>query len=259
VRLGEQVAKDMVSIRISPDVRFTVVGAESYFTTHAIPKTPQDLVAHSCINLRLPTYGGLWAWDFERDGRELKVRVDGQLTFVMVGTPWALLMTALRPFGPSAARTALASVLRPLRMRRRASSLTVTSFAVIVVILELLRFNHGQDVFLPHDHEVFALDPHLGSTVLVEEDLVARLEIAGAHTSIFKNLALADREDLSMHGLFGCRSGNRDAAGRGTILFQALHDDTVMKRTNLHSWVPLAAGIMAAQALIASAAAEDFR
>ena len=81
MRLGEQVAKDMVSIRISPDVRFAVVGTKSYFATHAIPKTPQDLVAHSCINLRLPTYGGLWAWDFERDGRELKVRVDGQLTF----------------------------------------------------------------------------------------------------------------------------------------------------------------------------------
>ena len=81
VRLGEQVAKDMVSIRISPDVRFAVVGAKSYFATHTSPKTPQDLVAHSCINLRLPTYGGLWAWDFERDGRELKVRVDGQLTF----------------------------------------------------------------------------------------------------------------------------------------------------------------------------------
>lgn len=81
VRLGEQVAKDMVSVRISPDIRFAVVGAKSYFAKHDPPKTPQDLVAHSCINLRLPTYGGLWAWDFERDGRELKVRVDGQLTF----------------------------------------------------------------------------------------------------------------------------------------------------------------------------------
>jgi len=81
VRLGEQVAKDMVSVRISPDIRFAVVGAKSYFAKHAPPKTPQDLMAHSCINLRLPTYGGLWAWDFERDGRELKVRVDGQLTF----------------------------------------------------------------------------------------------------------------------------------------------------------------------------------
>jgi DNA-binding transcriptional LysR family regulator len=81
VRLGEQVASDMVSVRISPDIRFAVVGAKSYFAKHPPPETPRDLVAHTCINLRLPTYGGLWAWDFERDGRELKVRVDGQLTF----------------------------------------------------------------------------------------------------------------------------------------------------------------------------------
>ena len=81
VRLGEQVAKDMVSVRIGPDIRFAVVATKSYLAKHAAPKTPQDLVAHSCINVRLPTYGGLWAWDFERDGRELKVRVDGQLTF----------------------------------------------------------------------------------------------------------------------------------------------------------------------------------
>ena len=81
VRLGEQVAKDMVSVRIGPDIRFAVVGTKSYFAKHGRPKTPQDLVTHSCINLRFPTHGGLWAWDFERGGRELKVRVDGQLTF----------------------------------------------------------------------------------------------------------------------------------------------------------------------------------
>jgi DNA-binding transcriptional LysR family regulator len=81
VRLGEQVANDMVSVRIGPDLRFAVVGTKSYFAKRAPPKTPQDLVAHSCINLRLPTHGGLWPWEFERNGRELKVRVDGQLTF----------------------------------------------------------------------------------------------------------------------------------------------------------------------------------
>lgn len=81
VRLGEQVAKDMVSVRIGPDIRFAVVGTKSYFAKHPIPKTPQDLIAHSCINLRLRTHGGLWAWEFERNGRELKVRVDGQLIF----------------------------------------------------------------------------------------------------------------------------------------------------------------------------------
>ena len=81
VRLGEQVAKDMVSVRIGPDVRFAVVGTKAYFAKHPAPKSPQELIAHSCINLRLPTHGGLWAWEFERNGRELKVRVDGQLIF----------------------------------------------------------------------------------------------------------------------------------------------------------------------------------
>jgi DNA-binding transcriptional LysR family regulator len=81
VRLGEQVAKDMVSVRIGPDVRFAVVGTKTYLAKHPAPKAPQDLIAHSCINVRLPTHGGLWAWEFERNGRELKVRVDGQLTF----------------------------------------------------------------------------------------------------------------------------------------------------------------------------------
>lgn len=81
VRFGEQVAKDMVSVRIGPDVRFAVIAAKSYFAKHVPPKIPQDLVAHRCINLRLPTYSGLYAWEFERNGRELKVRVDGQFIF----------------------------------------------------------------------------------------------------------------------------------------------------------------------------------
>src|SRR6185312_10546677 len=164
-------------------------------------------------------------------------------------------MTALRPFGPSVAFTALASILIPLSMRCRASSLNLTSFAVIVVILELFEFNHGHDVFLPHDHEVLSLDPHLGSTVFAEEDLVANLEIAGTYMSIFKNLTLADRHYLSAIGLFGCRIGNRNAAGRGTILFQALHHDTVMERTNLHSSAPLAVAAIVRQGLISSSAA----
>ena len=81
VRLGEQVAKDMIAVRIGPDLRMAVVGAPSYFEGRAKPKTPQDLTAHHCINIRLPTYGGLYAWEFEKRGRELKVRVDGQLVF----------------------------------------------------------------------------------------------------------------------------------------------------------------------------------
>jgi DNA-binding transcriptional LysR family regulator len=79
VRLGEQVAKDMIAVRIGPDVRFAVIGAKSYFANHPPPLTPQQLTDHSCINLRLPTRGGLWAWDFERNGRELKVRVEGRI------------------------------------------------------------------------------------------------------------------------------------------------------------------------------------
>jgi DNA-binding transcriptional LysR family regulator len=81
VRLGEQVAKDMIAVRISPDVRFAVVGAPSYFEGRSRPTVPQDLLGHTCINLRLPTYGGLYAWEFEKDGHELAVRVEGQLVF----------------------------------------------------------------------------------------------------------------------------------------------------------------------------------
>lgn len=79
VRLGEQVAKDMIAVRIGPDLRMAVVGAPAYFARRPPPDTPHDLTGHACINLRLPTLGGLYAWEFEKDGRELKVRVDGQL------------------------------------------------------------------------------------------------------------------------------------------------------------------------------------
>jgi DNA-binding transcriptional LysR family regulator len=81
IRLGEQVAKDMIAVRIGPDISMAVVGSPSYFAKRKRPKTPQDLTAHDCINLRLPTYGGLYAWEFEKGGRELKVRVEGQLVF----------------------------------------------------------------------------------------------------------------------------------------------------------------------------------
>lgn len=81
VRLGEQVAKDMIALRIGPDMRMAVVGSAAYFEKHKPPVTPQDLTEHNCINMRLPTYGGLFPWEFEKDGRELKVRVEGQLTF----------------------------------------------------------------------------------------------------------------------------------------------------------------------------------
>ena len=84
VRSGEQVAKDMIAVRIGPDMRMAVVGAPSYFAKRSPPKKPQDLTEHNCINLRLPTYGGLYAWEFEKGDRELKARVEGQL--VLNGT-----------------------------------------------------------------------------------------------------------------------------------------------------------------------------
>ena len=81
VRWGEQVAKDMVAVRIGPDMRMAVVAAPSYFATRPPPKKPQDLTGHNCINLRLPTHGGTYAWEFEKGKRKLNVRVDGQLIF----------------------------------------------------------------------------------------------------------------------------------------------------------------------------------
>ena len=81
VRLGEQVAKDMIAVRIGPDWRMAVVGAPGYFAGRRAPRTPRDLTGHNCINLRLLTYGGLYAWEFERNGVKLNVRVDGQLAF----------------------------------------------------------------------------------------------------------------------------------------------------------------------------------
>ncbi|MCG5235802.1 LysR family transcriptional regulator [Xanthobacter oligotrophicus] len=81
VRLGEALAKDMVAVRIGPDLRMAVVGAPAYFAAHPMPRTPQDLAEHNCINLRLLSSGALYAWELERDGREVRVRVEGQLAF----------------------------------------------------------------------------------------------------------------------------------------------------------------------------------
>ncbi len=78
VRLGEQVAKDMIAVPIRPDMSMVVAGSADYFKDQPIPETPHDLTDHVCINLRLPTLGGLYAWEFEKDGRALNARVDGQ-------------------------------------------------------------------------------------------------------------------------------------------------------------------------------------
>jgi len=96
VRLGGIVDKDMIAVPIGPDMRMIAVAAPSYFQHRPKPATPQDLTTHKCINLRLPTYGGLYAWEFEWEGREFKVRVDGQLTFNSI---FPVLQAALDGFG----------------------------------------------------------------------------------------------------------------------------------------------------------------
>src|SRR5262245_36949323 len=96
VRLGEQVAKDMIAVRIGPDTRMAVVGARSYFEARLPPKRPQDLISHDCINLRLPTLGALYAWEFEKAKRKVKARVEGQLVFNGVDM---ILSAALAGFG----------------------------------------------------------------------------------------------------------------------------------------------------------------
>jgi DNA-binding transcriptional LysR family regulator len=81
IRLGEQVERDMIAVRIGPEMRMAVVGSPSYFASRKRPRTPHDLTDHACINYRFPTSGGLYAWEFEKGGRELKVHVDGLLIF----------------------------------------------------------------------------------------------------------------------------------------------------------------------------------
>jgi DNA-binding transcriptional LysR family regulator len=96
VRFREQIEEDMIAIPIGPDMRMAVVAAPAYFEKRSLPKTPQDLSEHDCINMRLPTYGGLYAWEFERDRHASKVRVEGQLTFNGVTQ---ILNAALAGFG----------------------------------------------------------------------------------------------------------------------------------------------------------------
>lgn len=81
VRLGEAVARDMIATQIGPDLRMAIVGSPDYFDSRPVPRSPQDLAGHQCINLRLLTSGGFYAWELEKDGRALRVRVDGQLAF----------------------------------------------------------------------------------------------------------------------------------------------------------------------------------
>jgi DNA-binding transcriptional LysR family regulator len=81
VRLGEALAKDMIAVRIGPDLRMAVIGSPAYFREHPVPQTPHDLAEHRCINLRMLSAGGLYAWELEKGGRDVRVRVEGQLAF----------------------------------------------------------------------------------------------------------------------------------------------------------------------------------
>jgi DNA-binding transcriptional LysR family regulator len=96
VRLGDQVARDMIAVRIAPDLRMVVVGSPAYFAGRDKPVTPQELIGHNCANLRLPTYGGLYAWEFAKDGQELQVQVQGQMIF---NTTPQMLAAALEGYG----------------------------------------------------------------------------------------------------------------------------------------------------------------
>jgi DNA-binding transcriptional LysR family regulator len=96
VRLGESVAKDMIAVRIGPDWRLVAVASPAYFDAHGVPERPQDLVRHICINMRHETAGGLYAWEFEKDGQALRIRVNGQLTF---NNSYAMIDAAVNGYG----------------------------------------------------------------------------------------------------------------------------------------------------------------
>jgi DNA-binding transcriptional LysR family regulator len=96
VRLGESLDKDMIAVRIGPDWRLVAVGSPEYFASHPIPLHPQELVGHTCINHRQIRSGGLYAWEFAKDGRELRVRVEGQFIF---NTSYAQIDAAVSGYG----------------------------------------------------------------------------------------------------------------------------------------------------------------
>lgn len=116
VRLGESVEKDMIAVRIGPDWRLVAVASPGYLDTHGMPKHPQDLVRHVCINMRHETAGGLYAWEFEKDGQTLRVRVNGQFTF---NNSYAMIDAAVNGYGsPMPPRTSWSSTSLPARWSR---------------------------------------------------------------------------------------------------------------------------------------------
>lgn len=118
VREGDVIAKDMIAVKIGPDLRSAVVASPDYFKTHPKPETPHDLIKHNCINIRLPTLGGLYAWEFERKAEKLRVRVDGQFlidtTFQKITVAVAGLGLAYLPEDAVAAELADGRLIRVL-------------------------------------------------------------------------------------------------------------------------------------------------
>ncbi|EOC1344930.1 LysR family transcriptional regulator [Cronobacter dublinensis] len=96
VRFGEQITNGMVSVRIGPDVKFTVVGSPDYFKSRTLPEHPQELIEHTCINLRFPTHGNLYIWEFEKDGKKMNIKAPGQLVF---GRIYQVLNAAIEGYG----------------------------------------------------------------------------------------------------------------------------------------------------------------
>ena len=96
IRLGESIEKDMVAVRIGPDWRLVAVASPDYLAAHPAPVHPHDLIRHNCINMRHETAGGLYAWEFAKSGQDLRVRVDGQLTF---NNSYAMIDAVLNGYG----------------------------------------------------------------------------------------------------------------------------------------------------------------
>ncbi|WP_284942861.1 LysR family transcriptional regulator [Enterobacter sp. MEB024] len=96
VRMGDTIDKDMIALPIGPQLRMAAVASPDYFARHPVPQTPHELTQHQCINQRMIKSGGIYVWDFDQDGGDLNVRVNGQLTF---NTSWHIVEAALAGFG----------------------------------------------------------------------------------------------------------------------------------------------------------------
>lgn len=133
VRLGESVEKDMIAVRIGPDWRLVAVASPAYLDAHGVPEHPQDLVRHVCINMRHETAGGLYAWEFEKDGQALRVRVSGQLTF---NNSYAMIDAAVSGYG-------IAYVPEDIVKRH------ITSGALVQVLADWSPFFDGYFLYYP--------------------------------------------------------------------------------------------------------------